>query len=141
MIIFAGGVITGGLLVNKTAGRRELPPTIVTTTNTSPALIRFETLRALTRELGLTADQQAVIGKLIDEARDRVGIWMSLIEPETQEELKKLREEIRTRLTPQQRPRFEEMLRARAKRQADRAAARGTAAESNALGSARSTSP
>ena len=114
VVIFAAGVITGGVLVNRTL--RANPPVAAKPNlpvGPLPWMARREFLFQLQRELEITPDQHLRIERTIHESQERFGELFRLIAPETQEEMKVLREAIRKELTPQQQREFEEFLRQR----------------------------
>jgi hypothetical protein len=73
----------------------------------------------LERRLQLTPEQSERIERIMREGQERVREISSLVTPEIQAELKAVREDIRDTLTPEQRARFEEMLRTRRPRPLD----------------------
>jgi Spy/CpxP family protein refolding chaperone len=73
----------------------------------------------LERRLQLTPEQSERIERITREGQERVREISSLVTPEIQAELKAVREEIRETLTPEQRAKFEEMLRTRRPRPLD----------------------
>jgi hypothetical protein len=115
MLIFGTGVITGGLLVRHsdrvrpvrpparpTAPRNVQPPT--------PQVMRLEFLKRVERDLDLTPEQQQQADKLIKESQERSKKITEPVAPLLREELQRTREAFRALLTPEQRVRFEELL-------------------------------
>jgi hypothetical protein len=112
MVIFATGVVTGGLLVshaeriraprpfrNAAAPRPAQPPT--------PGLMRLELLRRAGRELALTPEQHDRVDKIVKDSQERTKKVMT---PFLRGELQRTKDEFREVLTPEQRSRFDEML-------------------------------
>lgn len=122
MVIFACGVITGSLLTrnwsNPTPAITATLPTATTSTNKAAAMPlvgmqRPEFLRRLDRQLDLTPQQHDDIARIIKESHQRTQrIWQQ-IAPEMTDELKRVREDIRLVLTPEQRKRWNQMMRQR----------------------------
>ena len=120
MVIFATGVITGGLLVKNTAGPfkdgRPKKVVIATGTNqppvtvTPPQLLRMEFLLRARNELNLTPAQHEHIEKIIREGQEKSRKLWDGVAPEMRKELQSVHEKIRGELTPDQRRRFEQLL-------------------------------
>jgi hypothetical protein len=110
VVIFAAGVITGGLLVKK-SGRP--PPTAPA----QPFWGRFEMTRRAVDELdragNLTFEQRVRIDQIIRDNQELIAEYFGILEPDVQQLFRKMREDIRAQLTPAQRGRFEELARRR----------------------------
>lgn len=110
IVIFAAGVVTGSLIVKRTA-RVQI---------TQPFWGRFEMTRraidALDRQGELTPKQRARIDHIIQDNQELIGDYWSILEPDVQQVFRKMRESIREELTPDQRRRFEELARKRMNR-------------------------
>ena len=131
MVIFGCGVVTGALLM-----KTELPPAGVpaelaqhpsTSTNQPPPLAQIqrpEFLRRMQKQLDLTASQRDEIAKIMKASQERNRPLWDQIAPQMREEVKRVREEMRQVLTPDQQKKFDEMLKFRP-RKADGAGARG----------------
>lgn len=117
MVIFGTGVITGGLLVKNTvpnaprrsaaaANRTNSPPVSV-----SPQqLMRLEFLRSVRKDLDLTPEQHERIEKIIHEGQEKSRKLWDSVAPEMRKELQSVNEKIRAELSPEQRRRFEQLL-------------------------------
>lgn len=133
LIIFAAGVITGGLTVNlrrstatfnASAASRPSRPERAEAINPSraghPPLAEGQ-LRELSQRIGrslsLTRDQRERIQAILKETQNRMRSLADEMVPRTREELRHMRERIREELSPEQRRQFEEMYRAREGRQ------------------------
>lgn len=116
MLIFGTGVVTGGLMVRHVGGTHNRrpqphPATAVRPAQPpSPGVMRIEFLRRLERELDLTKDQREPIDKVLKDGQERMKKLMEGIEPRRREEFKKTIEEFRAVLTPDQRARFDDLL-------------------------------
>ena len=111
MVIFGAGVVTGGLLVRHTAAPSHPPrPTSSRITPNSPSGLRMEMLRRVERELDLTPDQRAQVDRIITASQERTKKLMEPIVPQLHAELQEAKEAVRAVLTPEQRPRFDELL-------------------------------
>ena len=132
LVIFGAGVITGGLLVGYSDralhrsvqiapapsnprpvaanpgqfGAREnrIPPPM-------PVPLRKDFLDRLERELNLNSGQKDRIEKIISEGQDRTREVWQTVEPDMRRELMSTRERIRNELSPEQRLRFEDIIR------------------------------
>ncbi len=114
MVIFAAGVVTGGMLSWKLqhaylaqrqhalAERRPQPP--------SPGGARLEFLRRAQRELNLTPDQRERVDAVLKESQERNRKLMEPVAPQLRLELQRTKEEFRQILTPEQQVRFDELL-------------------------------
>ncbi len=105
LVIFAAGVVTGGLLVKNTKKNRVKEPPVM----------RVEMLKRLTRSLDLTQEQRAKIAQILQESTERTRILNEVLEPERRAETRKTVDAIRAELTPPQRARFDELLRQKRK--------------------------
>jgi Spy/CpxP family protein refolding chaperone len=111
LVIFAAGFVTGNLLT-----RRPVPKPIekkVAETNAappSPWMVQQRFLAKMKTELNLTPEQYERLDKIFAESRERMKILMDIIEPEWRGELRDVREKILAELQPEQRAKFEEML-------------------------------
>ncbi len=118
MVIFAAGVVTGGMLSWKlqhaylpylpqrprpAMDRRVQPP--------SPGGARLEFLRRAQRDLNLTPEQRERIDAILKESQERNRQLMEPVAPQIRLELQRTKEEFRQVLTPEQRARFDELIR------------------------------
>jgi Spy/CpxP family protein refolding chaperone len=98
--VFAGGVITKALTPESPAQKPPVPGIL--------SQERFQ--KRLKQELKLTADQTNRIDKIFADNKERIKILWDLIGPEVQKERQAVRENIRAILTPEQREKFEQLL-------------------------------
>jgi Spy/CpxP family protein refolding chaperone len=120
MVIFGTGVITGGLLVKNTTGPvkdgRPKKVVIAPGTNqppvnvTPPQMLRMEFLLRANKDLNLTPEQHERIEKIIREGQEKSRKLWDSVAPEMRKELQSVHEKIRNELTPEQRRRFEQLL-------------------------------
>lgn len=115
MVIFGAGVITGGLLVKNTASPVQIrPPRTAARTNQPPIMPgqiqRMDFLLRAGNELNLTPQQHERIEKIIREGQERSRKLWEGVAPEIRKELQSVHEQIRNELTPEQRRRFEVLL-------------------------------
>jgi hypothetical protein len=110
VVIFASGLITGGLLVRQAAPPNPLPP--------APLFAgRFDALRRGTEGLeNLSPAQRAHINRILRDSQERISDFFLLFEPDIQDVFRKMREEIRAELNPAQRRQLEDFMRQRARR-------------------------
>ena len=115
MVIFGTGVVTGGLLVHHAQQGRDRHPQRASAMlrpaqTISPGVMRLEFLRRAERELSLAPGQREPIDKVLKEGQERMKKLMETVEPRRREEYKRTLEEFRALLTPEQRQRFDAML-------------------------------
>jgi hypothetical protein len=133
LVIFGTGVLTGGLLVTYSNsvlrpvhppaapdGPRRNPDAVAPQARRDSRLppppnlvLRREFLARLTRELELTREQRRDIEKIISEGQERTRELWQRVEPQVRAELARTRQKIRAELTPEQRARFQELLKQR----------------------------
>lgn len=126
MIIFGCGVVTGGLVVKvrntPRAARIEQglhqPGRNVALNNPAPPwqIQRNEFLRRMDKQIELTPDQRQRIEKIMHQSQERTRPLWQQIAPQMGEELRRVREEIRNELTPEQQKKFNDLLKARPNR-------------------------
>lgn len=139
VVIFAAGVVTGGMLVARTQqlgarGARINPrPTFSrppVPNNDAPAdprpqtspipnfqqQARIELLRRIGREMTLTSGQREKIEAIIREGQERTREIMQPVQPQLGREMRATQERIREILTEEQRERFDELLKQRPQR-------------------------
>jgi Spy/CpxP family protein refolding chaperone len=110
LVIFVAGLVTGAV------GAKRLlksPRPVPKYEPMQPWMLREQFRTELDRRLRLTPEQNARIERVMHEGQERVKEIWSLVGPEMQSELRAVREEIRRELTPEQRRRFDEMMRDR----------------------------
>src|SRR4051794_35014862 len=122
MIIFGCGVVTGGLVVRvKTAhpraGARADHGTTAARNNpiTTPGappwqLQRKDFLDKMDRQLDLTPEQRQNIDKVMHDSLDRTRPLWQQIAPQMRDEMRRVREEIRKELTPEQQKKFNDLI-------------------------------
>lgn len=123
VVIFGAGVVTGGLLVKysvQTPSRPQHGPANRAAQPISAGGIRIEFLRRVERELNLTADQKEQIDKIIIASQERSKKLMEPIQPKIREELQQTREQFRAVLNPEQKIRYDELLKQQQQQQRQR---------------------
>lgn len=131
VVIFGAGVITGGLLVTHsdraklrqlrtrvaaaqpaqwTPPLREFPRRAEKDLQLSLEQRRMEFLLSVTRELRLSPEQRGRIEHLVRESQERTRKLWEQVGPQMRKELAEVKERIREELTPDQRKRFEELM-------------------------------
>jgi Spy/CpxP family protein refolding chaperone len=119
MVIFGCGVVTGALLISTVvhspapptdsgprAGARNNPP--------SPLQIqRVEFFHRMEKQLNLTPEQHERIAKIMRASQDRTKPLWDIIAPQMRREVKRVQEEIRQELNPEQEKKFAELLKPR----------------------------
>lgn len=145
LVIFAAGVVTGGLLVNhlernRVKTHRALPrPATWRPIEPRPGMLprpgeparptapsgylprglRMDLLERLDREVGLTPDQRERIEKILAEGQEKNRQLWERIQPEIRREIQQTHERIRAVLNPEQREKFEELMKQRPARKTD----------------------
>jgi hypothetical protein len=105
IVIFIAGAFAGGMVVkSRTLVPAQPQPPI------PPILAQQRFQQKLKRELQLTGDVTNRIDKIFAESNPRIKIIWDLLNPEMQKELKEVRDAIRAELTPEQREKFEQLL-------------------------------
>ena len=115
-LIFAGGVFTGAVLATKLKPGR-LRPAQNGFQQPFAAPARIEVVRAMTRQLELSPAQNAKVEKILQDAKERVKTRMETVRPAIRQDMARMRREIDSELTPEQRSKFQAMVAARLGRQ------------------------
>jgi Spy/CpxP family protein refolding chaperone len=108
LVIFAAGVVTGGLTVRLKI--RDVPPRPA---NNPPGLMmrqRGDLLDRLQRQLYLTPPQRQRIEQILRENHERMKQLWDSIAPQAQEEHKRVHDLIRAELNPDQQKIFEDVM-------------------------------
>lgn len=134
LVIFGAGVITGGLLVNYTShdaprptdsDRRENPMRggdipgsardlrLPNPNSPQAQVLQREFLQRLNHELRLSPEQRERIGRIIAEGQERNRQLWDGLAPQLRREMQETKEQIRALLTPEQRLRYEELMKPR----------------------------
>jgi Spy/CpxP family protein refolding chaperone len=121
MVIFACGVFTGVIVTRSepialTPLSVAQPAAVTTNKMVAPPLMQLqvqrpEFLKRLDRQLDLTPEQHDQIAKIMKESHDRTNPLWEKIAPQMTDELKRVREEIRQVLTPEQRKKWGDLMR------------------------------
>lgn len=145
LVIFAAGVVTGGLLVNYVERSRPKPPRSAARpgalrppevrpglpvrpdepgrapgpTSHLPRGLRMDLIERLDREVHLTPEQRERIEKILAEGQERNRQLWERILPEIRREMQQTHERIRAVLTPEQQHKFEELMKQRPSRKGD----------------------
>ena len=110
VLIFASGVVTGALGFRVAAERQHAREPDEPGGPPSPADKRFDALRTMQDDLGLTPEQARRIDQILQEGRERMhAVWESTCQPRIREEMDKVHQRILEELEPGQRVRFEEV--------------------------------
>lgn len=126
VVIFATGVITGGMLVHYTDASRPRKPgatrpwqpqgrELANAPTNRPAQPAADQKRMMfvlrvQEELRLQPDQKERIEKIVREGQERTQSIWDRVSPELKRNLGEVQDRIRAELTPGQRKRFEELL-------------------------------
>lgn len=132
LVIFASGVITGGVTVRLSHSAVSRPPQMPpasTVAGEAPKpgaprlgvamnnqLARHETqlrdlMQRMNRRLDLSAQQRGRIEDLVAETQHRLQQWFRDLNPRTREELRGLHDRIRAELTTEQRVEYDRLTR------------------------------
>ncbi len=113
VVIFAAGVITGGLLVNQTRPHAISPGGV-------PFLGRVEAISRAVSQLNLSAEQKRRVTEILRNGREQIADCFMILEPDIQQVFRDMRRQVQAELSPAQRNEFEELLRKRQQRPFDR---------------------
>ncbi|MCL4785169.1 MAG: hypothetical protein KJ070_00035 [Verrucomicrobia bacterium] len=143
LVIFAAGVVTGGLLVSQVGktpppGWQSPPPRpaegprrpgesggvreaarLPGLPGAVPQFLRKEFLEKLDREVSLSPEQRERVEQIIHEGQERNGQLWERIAPELRKEIAETRRQIQAVLRPEQRARFDELMKQRPQRRTD----------------------
>lgn len=113
IVIFAAGVITGGVLVNRVQRPERphpLPPFVRPQQEMMPTpwFARREFLDRMDHELNLSREQYDRIAAILQQSQERTRMIMRRVNPDIQEELRHVRRDIRAELSAEQVKKFEE---------------------------------
>lgn len=108
-VVFLLGISLGGLLGYVVANQSHSASAAMTPGN--DAARRARRVEQLTKELGLTPDQQNRLDKVLADTQARFKAIHDSTEPQIDAARKQARNEIRSFLTDEQKPKFEEHLR------------------------------
>jgi len=126
LVIFTAGVVTGGLLVQRTSAKSpqrrtplptqgQLPPLRESRENRDrdPRSAASEQRQAyvarLNHELSLRPDQTAGVERVLQDGQQRTRVIWESVQPRMHEELRHTRDEIRALLDESQRERFDQI--------------------------------
>ena len=112
LVIFATGVVTGGLIVRNTQTKTVAPPPAASAPY-MPHILQERFLGRMKAELSLTPEQTSNLEKIFAESRERMKILWGLVDPETRREVTEVRDKIRAELRPDQQEKFEALLKQR----------------------------
>jgi len=112
LVIFAAGVVTGGLTVTLRQSRAPLP--LNAPVKKPAGLPREGQLRELSRkmqtELALTPEQRQQIEAIVHDSQERMKTLRDEVGQKIGEEFREMRQKIRSELTPEQRKKFAEIM-------------------------------
>jgi Spy/CpxP family protein refolding chaperone len=106
VVIFAAGAFAGGMWVKSFA-----PPAAPSPKPPIPGILTQQRFQArLKTELKLTPEQTNRVDRIFADSNGRIKIIWDLLGPEVQKERQVVYENIRAELTPEQREKFEQLL-------------------------------
>jgi Spy/CpxP family protein refolding chaperone len=109
-LIFVLGAAIGGVFGYSFAQHRTLAAPLVTTAPPSEPERRAKRVAEMTRELGLTQQQATTIDAIIHQAHDEMKTVHDRSDADVDAVRQKAREQMRQLLTPEQKPKFEELV-------------------------------
>jgi Spy/CpxP family protein refolding chaperone len=114
LVIFAAGVVTGGLTVQIRQPRPATDPAGNAPIRKVPAMPREAQLRELSRrmqaELDLAPEQRDRIEAIVRDSQERMKSVRDEVGKKIGEEFREMRQKIRGELTPDQRRKFAEIM-------------------------------
>jgi Spy/CpxP family protein refolding chaperone len=125
LVIFGAGVITGGLLVNHVVKIKKATskPAAAFQVTTPWQQRNRDLLHRMERELDLTPPQRQRVEQIITDSQERTRALWKPIAPQMNKEMVRVREDIREELTPEQRKKFDELLKPRQRKMDEKSAA------------------
>lgn len=113
VVIFVAGAVTGAVGHFIFSKKVE---SIKRSREPQTSLPRPDFFKWMGDKLNLTPEQREKIDKIITDSHERMRPLRELIDPVMQDELKRVRDEIMKELTPEQKNKFEELMKWRPKR-------------------------
>lgn len=107
VVIFVTGVITGTLVVKRIMNRPVPVPANIA---------RAVALKRMTGELGLSSGQREEVEQILRESNERTKLLWEFVGPYFQDEYRTLNAELRAVLNPDQRRKFDRLLKERQQR-------------------------
>ena len=107
LVIFVAGLITGALVVRKVDGKPAPVP---------GNIVRAVALKRLTDDLDLAPSQRKEVNEILHESHERTVLLWEFVGPYFQEEYQQLNDELRSVLSPEQRKKFDQLLKQRQRR-------------------------
>jgi Spy/CpxP family protein refolding chaperone len=120
VVIFSAGLVTGGLAMRTQMRAAQKPPAAVPPGPPGSGMwsvSRSQFVEKMHRNLDLTPGQCKQVEKIMKESHDRMAKLWEPIAPQAKEETKNVREQILAVLTPDQRPKFEEIFKSKYKKE------------------------
>ena len=108
LVIFAAGVITGGVLVKKTSPEQPR--------NQQPAALfpgRFDQVRRAINDVELKPEQRLKVDQIIRNSQEEIADYFLILAPDFQTVFTRMRDSIHAQLDSEQRRRFEELMKIR----------------------------
>jgi Spy/CpxP family protein refolding chaperone len=122
MVIFACGVVTGAILTKTMVGKAPEHPQASSNGPSRPMAVgpvmqmqRAEFFKRMDKQLELSAGQRDQISKILKASQARTQPLWDQISPQMNDELRRVREEIRGVLSPEQWKEFGDMMRGKRK--------------------------
>jgi hypothetical protein len=115
MVIYACGVITGAVLTGAMLRKARPAPSAVSMRARNPSEAVLQMQRVLDRQFDLSAGQREDIANILKASQERTKPLWDKIAPEMTDEVKKVHEEIRSVLTPEQWRKFMELMKRKRK--------------------------
>jgi Spy/CpxP family protein refolding chaperone len=115
LAIFGAGMVTGNLLQEHGVrlgcfAKPHAPPPPRPVHPLSARGLRFDFLRHLQNQLGVTPEQRQRIDAIITQSQERTKELMKPVVPQLRKEVERAKAEFRAVLTPQQRERLDQLV-------------------------------
>jgi Spy/CpxP family protein refolding chaperone len=118
LVIFGAGFVTGNVLNRITASRKTtaIPATARPGARSSQQPLSLEQLRKVElmgrvqKDLDLTPEQHARIDKIITDSQERIRDLWDQVAPDIHDEYEDVKQKVCGALTPDQRKRFEDLM-------------------------------
>jgi Spy/CpxP family protein refolding chaperone len=111
LVIFAAGVVTGGLTVKLRQPSAQPRANPVRRTSPIPRETQLRDLsRRMQKELDLTPEQRERIEIIIHASQDQMKAFSDQVGPKIRDEFREMRQKVRGELSPEQRKKFENLM-------------------------------
>jgi Spy/CpxP family protein refolding chaperone len=112
LVIFGAGLVTGSVLTRMSVAKPATATRPGTPVKKPSQLRRVELMMQVQKELNLTPEQRERIEKIIGNGQERISDLWDQVAPEIQDEYDDVQINFYKELTPEQKNRFDELMKA-----------------------------